>query len=286
MQTNQQYDLVKVVAHDLKSPIGAVKGYVDLLSHVGPLNERQQHFAARAIEGLTYMEHLIANLMEFARLGTMNKLEFMECDLQVLARDALDLLEGHMLKRNLTLRFDTNSATSTVMGDQRLLGQVMNNLLSNAVKYNRDSGEIGISIDREHDFVRVQVSDTGMGISADDLPHIFDQFYRAPSSVENQIEGTGLGLAIVKMIVEQHKGEISVVSELGQGTIFTVLLPRHVRSGESDERYYDLSAHPTDRVEGMGMHYAETASEESDSVDDSIQESSESTESDSRSDDR
>ncbi len=162
MQSDEHFDLIKVVAHDLKSPLGAVKGYIDLLRHVGTLNERQQHFAARAMEGLSYMEHLIANLMEFARLGTMGKIEFVECDLQLLTRDALDLLEGQMLKRNLSLHVNMNSATSTVMGEPRLLEQALHNLLSNAIKYNRENGEVHISIEREHDFVRITVRDSGI----------------------------------------------------------------------------------------------------------------------------
>src|SRR6185295_15523134 len=101
------------------------------------------------------MEHLIANLIEFARLGNTSQLDFSECDLQVLTRDTLDLLEGQILKRDITLHVNTNSATAVVMGDQRLLGQVMHNLLSNAIKYNNDHGEIHVSIEREHDFVRV-----------------------------------------------------------------------------------------------------------------------------------
>jgi two-component system phosphate regulon sensor histidine kinase PhoR len=286
MQADEHYDLIKIVAHDLKSPIGAVKGYIDLLRHVGTLNERQQHFAGRALEGLNYMEHLIANLIEFARLGTMSQLDFSECDLQVLMRDTLDLLEGQILKRDITLQVKTNSASATVMGDQRLLGQVMHNLLSNAIKYNVNHGEIHVSIERENDFVRVSVRDSGIGIPSEDLPHVFDQFFRSPTSVENQIEGSGLGLAIVKTIIEQHQGRVTVESKVGVGSLFTINLPRHIKSGESDEYVRDTTSKSIDRVEGMGVDYAENASEESDPVDDNMQESTQQTERDSRSDDR
>jgi two-component system, OmpR family, phosphate regulon sensor histidine kinase PhoR len=286
MQADEHYDLIKVVAHDLKSPIGAVKGYIDLMRHVGTLNERQQHFALRALEGLNYMEHLIANLIEFARLGTISQLDFSECDLQVLTRDTLDMLEGQILKRDITLQVKTNSASAMVMGDQRLLGQVMHNLLSNAIKYNNDHGEIHVAIEREHDFVRVSVRDSGIGIPPEDLPRVFEQFFRSPASVEHQIEGSGLGLAIVKTIIEQHQGHVTVESKIGLGSLFTVVLPRHTKSGESDEYIRDSISKSVDRIEGMGADYAENASEESDSVNDDIQESTQRTERDSRSDDR
>jgi signal transduction histidine kinase len=286
MRSENTHDLVKVVAHDLKSPIGAVKGYIDLLRQVGPLNERQQHFVTRALEGLGYMEHLIANFIEYARLGSGTQVDFVNCDLHALVREALDLLEGQMLKRDLTLHLDMNSASAPVMGDPRLLAQVMHNLLSNAVKYNREHGAIHVTIEREHDFVRIGVRDTGMGIAPDELPHIFDQFYRSPSSAEHQIEGSGLGLAIVKMIIEHHQGHLRVESALGQGSLFTVILPRRAKSGESDEHYRDLPSRHTERFEGTSATHREHASEESDAVDDNLQESVETSQGDSRSDDR
>ncbi|NWF68048.1 MAG: HAMP domain-containing histidine kinase [Chloroflexi bacterium] len=276
--------LVRTVAHDLKSPLGAVKGYIDLIRHTGPLNERQQHFVQRALDGMTYMEHLIANLLTLSRVSGETPLEFGECDLHMLVREALDLAESQVLRRHLTVHFENNGVT-TVAGDQRLLAQVVHNLLNNAIKYNRDGGDVWISLSREREVVRLSVRDNGIGIAAADLPHIFEQFYRSTAGVEHQVEGSGLGLAIVKTIVQQHQGQIHVESQLGQGSIFTVVLPRHTRpSEESETRSFDYPARYSEGHEGAHGLRAEMASEESDSVNDNLQESHHDSTSDSRND--
>ena len=103
---------------------------------------------------------------------------------------------------------------------------VLNNLISNAIKYTPDGGRVTISLDDDDSFVKVSVTDTGIGIKGEDIPRIFDKFYRVKSSDTRQIVGTGLGLSIVKSIVDAHMGTISVESTEGKGTTFSVLLPK------------------------------------------------------------
>ncbi len=114
-------------------------------------------------------------------------------------------------------------------GDRDRLAQVITNLLTNAINYNREGGEVLLSIDRQDAFVVISIADTGRGIATGDLPHIFERFYRADSSRVAQSGQTGLGLAISKAIVEAHGGRIQVFSEAGKGTTFTVYLPALVR---------------------------------------------------------
>ena len=110
-------------------------------------------------------------------------------------------------------------------GDRNNLEGVFTNLVNNAIKYTPEKGEITIRVTGEGENVKVEVSDTGIGISKGDLPRIFDRFYRVKSERTRQIVGTGLGLSIVKHIVEAHLGKISVESDEGAGSIFTVVLP-------------------------------------------------------------
>ena len=105
------------------------------------------------------------------------------------------------------------------------LRQVLRNLIGNAVKYTPDGGQVTVSTEIEKTLVNILIKDTGIGIAANDLPYIFDKFYRARSDETKDIEGNGLGLAIVKAVVEQHGGKISVESTPGEGSCFSVTLP-------------------------------------------------------------
>jgi signal transduction histidine kinase len=113
-----------------------------------------------------------------------------------------------------------------VLGDKENLEGVFTNLVSNAIKYTPEGGTVHLEMCADGDYVKTVVKDTGIGISADDLPQIFDKFSRVKTEKTRGIVGTGLGLSIVKNIIEAHLGSIAVESEEGKGTTFTVLLPR------------------------------------------------------------
>jgi signal transduction histidine kinase len=116
------------------------------------------------------------------------------------------------------------------MGDEESLKQVFSNLITNAIRYNKPKGKVKISIKENRNFIATEVQDTGIGISKNHLPFIFDQFYRVKRTEDQKIKGTGLGLSIAKKIVEAHGGSIQVSSEAGQGSTFTVFLCK----GEKD----------------------------------------------------
>jgi len=113
----------------------------------------------------------------------------------------------------------------TLLGDPQHLQRVFVNLLSNAVKYTPEGGAIRVGLKRDGGSILAEVSDTGCGISAEDLPKLFQEFYRSNAPINQQIRGTGLGLALAKRIVEAHRGHISVMSDQGKGSTFTVSLP-------------------------------------------------------------
>lgn len=219
-------DLLRVAAHELKSPIGAVRGCIDLIEQMGPLNEGQQKFANRALTILEHMEHLIAELLEISRLDGGVQFELASCNLGDIVRQLVDLQSTSAEARNITLHVEIAPNLPDVPCDQRFLPQAVSNLLSNAIKYNRDGGEIWVRVAVEGDEVRLSVRDTGIGISTEDQQRVFEPFFRARETAALRIEGSGLGLAITHAVVQQHGGRISVVSEPDKGSTFTITLPK------------------------------------------------------------
>ncbi|MBU6411451.1 MAG: hypothetical protein KGR98_13790 [Verrucomicrobia bacterium] len=167
------------------------------------------------------------------------------CDLQVVAQEAINLLRPLAEQRGVKLQAELREGPC--IGDAEQLGQVVMNLVSNAIQYNRPGGEVCVRINAEGWRTTVlHVIDTGPGIAAEDLPHIFDRFYRADKSRLNADGHIGLGLAITKAIVEAHGGAISVTSEIGSGTTFTVSF----KASNGTDSLTSLAATPQPRVGG------------------------------------
>ena len=277
-------DLLAIAAHDLKSPIGAVRGYIELVQQLGELNDRQVHFCGRALAGLERMEGLILSLLDLSRLGSEFRLDLLDCDLGKLAANSLDLIEAEAQERDIAITVQVDDNLGLVQGDPRLLGQVLVNLLTNAIKYNRDGGTIGVTVSNQPEFVRVDVQDNGVGIPEVDQPQVFDRFFRAQNSARTKATGNGLGLSIVKMIVEKHQGYIWFNSVEGEGSTFSFTLPRkgHWHDGGDTDAEADWDA-----GEGNDSHrqtYHELSIEDHDDVDDNTQEASGSADTDSASD--
>jgi signal transduction histidine kinase len=271
-------DLISVVAHDLKTPISAVKGFIELVQQIGPLSDQQQHFSERALLSLERMERLIANLLEYARIDTSTELHLSNCDLPALIHEALELLEGAAIQRQIQIHVNVDESLPHIKADVRLLSQVVNNLIGNAIKYNRDGGQVWIRAADEQAFVRVDVQDTGVGIAEGDQQRVFERFFRSKSSTHKKVEGTGLGLTIAEMVIQKHGGHIWVESVPGEGSTFSFTLPRvSVHPGEA--------AVPGSRRESAYEFVPSDASaEEMDAVDDDSQETPEPRETDSKSD--
>jgi signal transduction histidine kinase len=144
-------------------------------------------------------------------------------DLASTTRECLDLIRPLAVERCIQLHSDLPAASC--VGDEQRIEQVITNLLTNAIHFNRDNGEVRVSTRMENGTVMLTVSDSGQGIPPEDLPHVFERFYRVDKS-RSRIQGrTGLGLAISKAIVDAHGGSIDVKSELGKGTTFLLRLP-------------------------------------------------------------
>jgi two-component system NtrC family sensor kinase len=217
-------DFVNTVSHDLRSPLTAILGYVDLITRVGPINPKQDEFIKRVQVSVRDITSLINDLLELGRIesGFDARKDFVS--IPVIIKYSMDSFGSSIMEKKLKIDVDVAADVDKVFGDFTRLRQLVDNLLGNAIRYTPIGGEIRISLHSKNNQVIFQVQDTGPGIPLPDQPYIFDKFYRG-SNVEKRIPGSGLGLAIVKSIVGNHQGRVWVESTLGQGSTFTVVLP-------------------------------------------------------------
>ncbi len=217
-------EFLATVSHDLRSPLAAIRGYVDLLEKVGPLTEQQQDFLGKIRRSIAHITTLVGDLLELGRIEASTDMEMEPFHLESIIDAVVDGYRQIAAEKGLSLRWEL-TPLPLIRGNPHRLRRVMENLLSNAVKYNREGGWIAISAEYRDGYIVVRVADSGIGIPPEDLPHVFDRFYRVQRPETEDIEGTGLGLSIVKSIVEKHGGRVWVESRPGEGTTFTFLLP-------------------------------------------------------------
>jgi signal transduction histidine kinase len=222
-------ETLAAISHDLRTPLTSMRAIAQLLKRriargaaipTEELNER----LGRIEEQTVLMGRMIDDLLDVARLEAGRPLELRRepCDLVALARRSVADVQRTTDRHRLCLVAEDGELVGEL--DCQRLERVLLNLLTNAVKYSPDGGDIEVTVRQDGPVAVVAVHDSGIGIPAADLPHIFERFYRA-SNVGDQQRGTGLGLAAVQQIVEQHGGEISAASEPGAGSTFTVRLP-------------------------------------------------------------
>jgi len=222
-------DFIAMVSHELRSPIAAIGQNINLILDglAGETTEKQRHLLTRAKERSKGLLNLIADLLEISKIDAGVAMQRREpLQIEEVVRKVVELMEGEAQAKRISLTAQFDSSLSPVLGDKDNLEGVFTNLVSNAIKYTPGGGKVMIEVRPDGDYVKTAVKDTGIGISKEDLPRIFDKFARVKSEKTRGIVGTGLGLSIVKGIVEAHLGSISVESEEGTGTIVTVLLPR------------------------------------------------------------
>jgi signal transduction histidine kinase len=220
-------EFIATASHDLKNPITSVLGYSEMLALVGPLNETQADFAGRIRRAAKQMHELVLDLLDLARVDLGVDLQREPCDVFALLTSVVEefLPQAEAKGHTLTFRREGAAGALAVTADDSRLRQVARNLIGNAVKYTPSGGRVAVTAEARGNTVQVTVQDTGIGIPPADLPHIFDRFYRVQTDATRDIEGNGLGLAIVKAIVEQHGGQITVESTVGQGSRFVFTLP-------------------------------------------------------------
>lgn len=218
-----QQHLVADVSHELRTPLTTIQGNLDLLRRGALDDPEARREAIRAIEAeIGAMSRLVADLLLLAQADAGVKLEFRPVELDTLLLDVYR--QAQTLARGVKVRLGEEDQ-ALVMGDPDRLRQLLLNLVDNALKYTPAGGEVTLSLQREPGWVCIAVSDTGIGIPPEDLPHIFERFYRSDKARTRGKGGTGLGLAIAKWIAEAHNGRITVESAPNRGSTFTVWLP-------------------------------------------------------------
>lgn len=222
------------VAHELRAPVAAVQSYVNLIlgGYIAADEIRPTLF--RIQERLHEVLDLSSDLLALARLKRERELPPKAAELQDVAailRNVCDLFseQVHEKKQKLQVEILDNPF---MMADPYHLEQIWTNLLSNAIKYTPAGGQIEVTLQSENDSIIGSVADSGIGIAAEDQPHLFEDFFRTDEAKESGEIGTGLGLAIVKQVVESYGGEILVKSQLGHGSRFTFILPAQPRLEE------------------------------------------------------
>lgn len=217
-------EFVSIVSHDLRSPLTAILGYVELLERVGPLNQHQTTFVGRVKQSVDHITNLISDLLDVGRLEAGIALDIEDCDPQAILAGIIEDFSPQIANKQLRVNKAFAARPLLIAGDRKRLHQAFTNLINNAVKYTPEGGSVGLQISEQNDQMIVQISDTGIGIAAEALPHIFEKFYRAPNAADT-FEGTGLGLSIVKSVIERHSGHVWVNSQINKGTVFSVVLP-------------------------------------------------------------
>jgi PAS domain S-box-containing protein len=219
-------EFIFTVSHDLRTPLTAIRGYVDLLPRAGPLTAQQEEFIARVQRSLSAITDLLSDLLDIGRIEAGFDLEMVETKLWPIIAEAVTELRPEADARGHSLQVRIPVDLSPVKGNARRLRQVISNLVSNAVKYTPPGGHILVEASEGENHVLISVTDDGLGIPLADHAYVFDKFFRVDAPETRDIPGTGLGLSIVKSVVERHGGRVWVKSTPGQGSVFTVLLPK------------------------------------------------------------
>jgi two-component system, OmpR family, phosphate regulon sensor histidine kinase PhoR len=220
-------DFVNMVAHELRSPLVSIRQLQSVLAEglAGPLQEKQEDFVRRGIKKIDALLGLINDLLDVARLEAGRLVQRqVPTDVGKIIEEMLALMAPRAKDQGITLSFALG-ALKPILADPKNIEEILNNLLSNAVNYSPTGGEVKISAKVIGDFMEIKVSDQGIGIPSEEMPKIFEKFYRVKDPKTRQVTGTGLGLSIVKGIVEAHRGSIEVESDVNVGTTFRVLLP-------------------------------------------------------------
>jgi signal transduction histidine kinase len=220
-------EFVALISHELRTPLTSIRGYVELLRQDlpnAPL-EQQEKFLSVVERNADRLLVLVNDLLFMAQIE-VGKVELnrVETDLVSLAEECVAAAQPVAEERRIEVKIDSQSRP-VLSADRARLAQVLDNLLSNALKFTPPGGEVEIRIAASEDTASLEMSDTGMGISAEDQTHLFSSFFRSSSANAAAVPGTGLGLAISKGIVEAHGGEISVQSREGHGSTFRIVLP-------------------------------------------------------------
>lgn len=223
---NMRREFTANVSHELKTPLQAISGAAELLKSDVVKEEDRKKFLDIILMESRRMTRLIADIIAISQLDSGSQIEKDDVDFVRLVREAVEALRPLANEDSVTLTLSTPlESTRIVRGSEHFLEAIVSNLVINAIHYNRPGGIVDIKLDYDRGHMTLTVSDTGIGIEKDHHERIFERFYRVDKSRSRKSGGTGLGLSIVRNAVRLHKGEITLNSTPGKGSVFTVSLP-------------------------------------------------------------
>jgi signal transduction histidine kinase len=217
------------VSHELRSPLSAISNSLQVVGegYAGDLPDRAEQIVGRAHGRIEDLLRMVNDLLALSRARSTRPREYLEpISLSAVTAEVCELLGERAELKGVTLINEMPPELPNVLGDREEIVQLVTNLTANAIKYTEEQGTVNIRGREEAGQVVVEVADTGIGIDEDELPNLFQEFYRTKRGRDYQAVGTGLGLAITRAIVDQHGGTIEVASKVGEGSTFTVRLPQ------------------------------------------------------------
>ncbi len=218
-------EFIANASHELRTPITILRGYAETLQDLPHVSQQQlKEISGKLVSTSHRLEKLVKSLLTLTDVEQLPSERFQSVDLVPLVEECSRFLLSVCPDAQLKLHSEVSSVP--VVADPDLLDMALINLLENAVKYSEGPAKIDVCIEQTEREVRVQVKDAGIGISSEEMGHIFERFYRVDKGRSRKLGGIGLGLSIVQTIMEKHGGKVDVQSELGRGSVFTLVVPK------------------------------------------------------------
>ena len=232
------------MSHELRTPLNAIIGFSEALKDglFGELDVRQSDYLGEIYESGHHLLSLINDVLDLSKVeaGKMT-LDVRPVALTILLKNAMNIVQGRAFESKVGLSKQIQDDIGLVHGDEQILRRIVYNLLSNAIKFTPAGGSVELSAALVGDEVEIAVTDTGIGIAPEDIERLFVPFEQLDSGLDRRFEGTGLGLAIVKTLVELHGGTVGVLSEVGEGSRFSIRIPRYAPSLNSESMLGELT---------------------------------------------
>lgn len=221
-------EFISTVSHELRTPLSSIQSLSEMLQdgRVKDKSKEEELLGVMADES-SRLTRFVHNILDIGKIEqNVKTYNFSLAEIQPLIEEAITLFHGDLIRNRIALHKDFKGKAIKLKIDRDSIKQALTNILDNAIKYSNDDGEITVRLKENSDSIKIQVQDKGIGISAEDQRKIFDDFFRSPEAIRKSPKGVGLGLRVVKYIMEAHKGEVRIESQLGQGTVVSLVFPK------------------------------------------------------------
>ncbi len=221
-------EYVARVTHDIKGHLAAIQSCLEIVSNktLGDLNDRQAEFVGRAQTRTKKLAVFVRTLLRLTQMRLSKTLEMQEFSVFEMIDSSLTMVKPRAKSKSISLSSSVDESLGEILGNRFAIEEMLTNLLLNAIKYTDENGSVELAASSNGKHVEVAVKDSGIGIPAEDIEHVFEEFYRASNAKKVERDGTGLGLSIARQIIERHNGKIWVESKQGEGSTFSFMLPR------------------------------------------------------------